>query len=132
MVPYTVRTRDGAADLSVHDERVHADKQTLAGAKSPRAFSGRDAEYGNSEPWGEEVSPDPPTWLYQSMPNGLTRQAKFFTEIRLLQRPIKVRLLSAPASLGAPPSMGSAKSNGNGLPALPSAGNAATNIIGTA
>lgn len=59
-------------------------------------------------------------------------QAKFFTEVRLLQRPIKVRLLSAPASLGAPPSMGSAKSNGNGLPALPQAGAAATNIIGTA
>lgn len=51
----------------------------VAGAKSPRA-AGRDGD--SAEPWGEE--------------------AKFFTEVRLLQRPVKVRLLSAPASGPAP------------------------------
>lgn len=51
----------------------------IAGAKSPRA-AGREGDA--AEPWGEE--------------------AKFFTEVRLLQRPVKVRLLSAPASGPAP------------------------------
>lgn len=69
----------------------------LAGVKSPKALSGRDGEQnGNSEEFGEE--------------------AKFFTESRLLQRGIKVQLLSAPISLGAPPA-GSGKSTGGGLPA---------------
>lgn len=54
--------------------------QQLAGAKSPRASSG---PAQNSEPYGEE--------------------AKYFVECRLLQRPIKVQLLSAPVSLGAIP-----------------------------
>lgn len=64
-------------------------------------------------------------------------QAKFFTEVRLLQRQIKVRLLSAPASLGASPfqsgptpAAAAGKTNGFGLPA-PAAGGASF-IIGTA
>ncbi len=44
------------------------------------------------------------------------KQAKFFTESRLLQRAIKVQLLSAPVSLGALPTAG-AKTSASGLPA---------------
>lgn len=46
-------------------------------------------------------------------------QAKFFTESRLLQRAVKVQLLSAPVSLGAVPQPGAGgkSSNGFGLPA---------------
>lgn len=77
-----------------------------AGAKSPRASVTRDGETTPAEPWGEE--------------------AKFFTEVRLLQRQIKVRLLSAPASLAATPFQASGDS---GLPA-PSTG--AAFIIGQA
>ncbi|KAJ9122184.1 hypothetical protein QFC24_004414 [Naganishia onofrii] len=72
----------------------------LAGVKSPKAMSGRDGEANApSEEWGEE--------------------AKFFTESRLLQRAIKVQLLSAPVSLGAVPQPGAGgkSSNGFGLPA---------------
>jgi staphylococcal nuclease domain-containing protein 1 len=61
-------------------------------------------------------------------------QAKFFTEVRLLQRAIKVRLLSAPVSLSAAamsgPTPAAAAGKGNALPA-PSAGGASI-IIGTA
>lgn len=77
----------------------------VAGAKSPRAGFQRDGETTGAEPWGEE--------------------AKFFTEVRLLQRPIKVRLLSAPATLS--PLAG--PTPGGSLPA-PSAG--ASYIIGQA
>lgn len=77
-----------------------------AGAKSPRASTMRDGEVTGAEAWGEE--------------------AKFFTEARILQRQIKVRLLSAPASLGPTPFQASGES---GLPA-PSAGPAF--IIGQA
>ncbi|CAD6569557.1 MAG: hypothetical protein TREMPRED_005294, partial [Tremellales sp. Tagirdzhanova-0007] len=58
-------------------------ENVIAGVKSPRAGNTRDGESTISEPWGEE--------------------AKFFTEVRLLQRLIKVQLLSAPASLGSSP-----------------------------
>ena len=61
-------------------------------------------------------------------------QAKFFTEVRLLQRAIKVRLLSAPVSLSAAamsgPTPAGAAGKSNALPA-PSAGGASI-IIGTA
>jgi len=69
-------------------------------------------------------------------------QAKYFTEIRLLQRPIKVRLLSAPVSLGASPfqsgptpaaaaaSKAPPNAFGGGLPAPTSGG--ASVIIGQA
>ncbi|KAL1405286.1 hypothetical protein Q8F55_008913 [Vanrija albida] len=79
----------------------------VAGAKSPRAGTQRDGETTGAEPWGEE--------------------AKFFTEVRLLQRLIKVRLLSAPVSLGASPLAG--PTPGGQLPA-PTAG--ASFIIGQA
>ncbi|WWD01433.1 hypothetical protein V866_008377 [Kwoniella sp. B9012] len=90
----------------------------LAGAKAPRASSGRDNDTSSTEPWGEE--------------------AKFFTEVRMLQRSIKVRLLSAPVSLGAipfqsgPTPAGATKTANetNGLPAPTSAG--ANIIIGIA
>ncbi|CAA7259116.1 unnamed protein product [Cyclocybe aegerita] len=52
---------------------------TLAGVKSPRA-STKQGE--SSEPWGEE--------------------AKFFTESRLLQRPVKVQILSLPNAAATP------------------------------
>ncbi|WVQ78068.1 hypothetical protein IAT38_000149 [Cryptococcus sp. DSM 104549] len=93
----------------------------LAGAKSPRASSARDGDASNAEPWGEE--------------------AKYFTEVRMLQRHIKVRLLSAPASLGASPLQptpapsATTKPSGfgtatNGLPAPTSGGSSV--IIGSA
>ena len=68
----------------------------------------------------------------------LTQQAKFFTEVRILQRQIKVRLLSAPVSLGnapfpsGPTPAAAAKSGNSGLPALPAPGAGATVIIGMA
>lgn len=77
----------------------------IAGAKSPRASVTRDGETQAAEPWGEE--------------------AKFFTEARLLQRHIKVRLLSAPVSLSSAPF----QTEGSGLPA-PAQG--ASFIIGQA
>ncbi|WVR05260.1 hypothetical protein IAU60_002272 [Kwoniella sp. DSM 27419] len=89
----------------------------LAGAKSPRATMGRDTEVSNAEPWGEE--------------------AKFFTEVRMLQRAIKVQLLSAPVSLGASPFQAgptpaaAGKNGANGLPAAPSSGGSSF-IIGIA
>ncbi|ORX39823.1 hypothetical protein BD324DRAFT_615122 [Kockovaella imperatae] len=92
----------------------------IAGAKSPRASNSRDGDSSSAEPWGEE--------------------AKYFTEVRLLQRPIKVRLLSAPASLGASPlnagptpaaASTTLKGFGNGGLPAPSAGGASV-IIGTA
>ncbi|RSH91298.1 hypothetical protein EHS25_009597 [Saitozyma podzolica] len=91
----------------------------IAGAKSPRASNARDGDTSGSEPWGEE--------------------ARFFTESRLLQRAIKVRLLSAPASLGASPfqsgptpaaASGKGTNGGQGLPA-PTTGGASV-IIGMA
>ncbi|TYJ56577.1 hypothetical protein B9479_002669 [Cryptococcus floricola] len=89
----------------------------LAGAKSPRASTTRDTEVSNGEPWGDE--------------------AKYFTEVRVLQRHIKVRLLSAPASLGANPLQSQApnKPAGFGLPGpngLPAPSQGSTVIIGTA
>jgi staphylococcal nuclease domain-containing protein 1 len=76
----------------------HPDLQALAGVKSPKALSGRDGESNApSEEWGEE--------------------AKFFTESRLLQRAVKVQLLSAPVSLGALPSANAGKASAGGLPA---------------
>ncbi|BEI99776.1 hypothetical protein CcaverHIS631_0408190 [Cutaneotrichosporon cavernicola] len=66
----------------------------IAGAKSPRASITRDGELQAAEPWGEE--------------------AKFFTEARILQRHIKVRLLSAPVSLNSAPFQ---TTEGGGLPA---------------
>ena len=114
-------------------------RQVIAGAKSPRASSGREGDPGSAEPFGEEVS----RHQTQSQGSGksqadLSIQAKFFTELRLLQRPVKVRLLSAPAALGASPfsagptpaaaSAGTKQTNG-GLPAVSSG---ATVIIGTA
>lgn len=94
-------------------------QQNIAGAKSPRASNARDGDTSGSEPWGEE--------------------ARFFTESRLLQRAIKVRLLSAPASLGASPfqsgptpaaASGKGTNGGQGLPA-PTTGGASV-IIGMA
>lgn len=82
----------------------------MAGIKSPKASSGRDGDFGgSSEEWGEE--------------------AKFFTESRLLQRLIKVQLLSAPISLGAPPSAAGKTATG-ALPAPQSV--TSTVMIGTA
>ncbi|KAK1924792.1 transcription factor [Papiliotrema laurentii] len=72
----------------------------LAGAKSPRAGNRDNAD--SAEPFGEE--------------------AKSFTETRILQRAIKVRLLSAPVSLGnlqsGPTPAAASKFNG-GLPPAP-------------
>ncbi|KAJ9108141.1 hypothetical protein QFC19_002609 [Naganishia cerealis] len=85
----------------------------LAGIKSPKAMSGRDGEANApSEEWGEE--------------------AKFFTESRLLQRAIKVQLLSAPVSLGAVPQPGAGGKSANGF-GLPAPQTVTSNImIGTA
>ncbi|WWC90066.1 uncharacterized protein L201_004999 [Kwoniella dendrophila CBS 6074] len=115
------QVRDGTqlrVRLLLDEENHQFINLVLAGAKSPRASAGRENDPSTAEPWGEE--------------------AKFFTEVRMLQRSIKVRLLSAPVSLGASPFQsgptpaGSAKSaNGtNGLPAPTSGG--ASVIIGTA
>lgn len=108
------QVRDGSSirvRLTLDDGSHQFINLALAGVKSPKAGSGRDGESAApSEEWGEE--------------------AKFFIESRLLQRPIKIQLLSAPVSLGAPPSasggfsasssssakLGSA-SGGGGLPA---------------
>lgn len=94
------QVRDGSSirvRLLLEDGSHQFVNLALAGVKSPKAFSGRDGESnGTSEEWGEE--------------------AKFFTESRLLQRGIKVQLLSAPISLGAPP-VGGGKAAGGGLPA---------------
>jgi staphylococcal nuclease domain-containing protein 1 len=88
------------------DENTHQIiNLVIAGAKSPRASVTRDGETQAAEPWGEE--------------------AKFFTEARLLQRHIKVRLLSAPVSLNSAPF----QTKGSGLPA-PAQG--ASFIIGQA
>jgi len=79
------QVRDGTqlrVRLILDDSNHQFINLVIAGAKSPRASVTRDGEVTPAEPWGEE--------------------AKYFTEIRLLQRPIKVRLLSAPVSLGAP------------------------------
>lgn len=76
------QVRDGSqlrVRLLLDDTNHQFVNLVIAGAKSPRA-AGREGDA--AEPWGEE--------------------AKFFTEVRLLQRPVKVRLLSAPASGPAP------------------------------
>ncbi|KAI0268661.1 transcription factor [Gloeopeniophorella convolvens] len=70
---------------------------TLAGARSPRAAS---KQGETSEPWGDE--------------------AKFYSESRLLQRAVKVQLLSMPTATATP-----FQTNGSGAPA------AASIFIGT-
>ncbi|KAK4688228.1 staphylococcal nuclease domain-containing protein 1, partial [Tremellales sp. Uapishka_1] len=92
---------------------------SIAGAKSPRASNSRDGDTSSAEPWGED--------------------AKFFMETRILQRPIKVQLLSAPVSLGASPFQtgptpaGSAEKPTNGFGGLPApVTGGASVIIGTA
>ncbi|WWC61150.1 uncharacterized protein I303_103729 [Kwoniella dejecticola CBS 10117] len=113
------QVRDGTqirVRLLLDEENHQFVNLVLAGAKAPRASAGRDNDTSSAEPWGEE--------------------AKFFTEVRMLQRAIKVRLLSAPVSLGAsafqsgPTPAGAKSANGNGLPA-PSSGGASI-IIGIA
>ncbi|WVO12839.1 hypothetical protein L204_100447 [Cryptococcus depauperatus] len=114
------QVRDGTqlrVRLLIDDHNHQYINLVLAGAKSPRASTVRDADASNAEPWGEE--------------------AKYFTEIRMLQRRIKVRLLSAPASLGASPLQTAQPAKGfssglpssNGLPALVAGSNV---IIGVA
>ncbi|KAF8236472.1 hypothetical protein L208DRAFT_1432421 [Tricholoma matsutake] len=82
----------------------------LAGVRSPRVSSKQGEP---SESWGEE--------------------AKFFTESRLLQRPVRVQILSLPNSVAAPFQSGS---NGNAAPAsifigtvLHPAGNVAEHLV---
>lgn len=78
------QVRDGTqlrVRLILDDSNHQFINLVVAGAKSPRASMIRDGQSSGAEPWGDE--------------------AKFFTEVRLLQRPIKVRLLSAPVSLNA-------------------------------
>ncbi|WRT67103.1 uncharacterized protein IL334_004069 [Kwoniella shivajii] len=115
------QVRDGTqlrVRLLLDEENHQFVNLVLAGAKSPRASMGRENDASNAEPWGEE--------------------AKFFSEVRMLQRSIKVRLLSAPVSLGASPFQsgptpaGATKAGhgANGLPA-PSSGGASV-IIGIA
>lgn len=100
------------------DEHTHQFVNlVLAGAKSPRASSAREGEAGSAEPYGEE--------------------AKFFTEVRLLQRPIKIRLLSAQAPMssmaGPIPAAAAGKTNGFGLPApAPASQTTSATIIGSA
>lgn len=66
---------------------------------------------------------------------GADAKARFFAECRILQRPVKVRLLSAPVSLGSSPFQagptpsGASKANGSGLPSLPSAGGGGAGVI---
>ena len=72
---------------------------TLAGVRSPRVASKPDE---TSEPFGEEVRS---TYRHGASLLFLTLdhlQAKFFTESRLLQRPVKVELLSLPSSTATP------------------------------
>ena len=102
------QVRDGTqirVRLLLDDQNHQFINLVLAGAKSPRAGNRDDSA---SEPFGDE--------------------AKTFTETRILQRAIKVRLLSAPLS-SLPLNQ---KSNGNGLPALPSAATGSSVIIGMA
>jgi len=70
---------------------------TLAGIKSPRA-STRQGE--SSEPLGEEVG----HYRHKMcmLADILYRKAKFFTESRLLQRHVKVEILSLPNSVAIP------------------------------
>jgi staphylococcal nuclease domain-containing protein 1 len=85
MTAIVEQVRDGTqlrVRLILDDSTHQFINLVVAGAKSPRASVVRDGEATGAEPWGEE--------------------AKYFTEIRLLQRPIKVRLLSAPVPHGAP------------------------------
>jgi hypothetical protein len=74
---------------------------TLAGARSPRVAS----KHGEtSEPYGDEVS------CCRSLPNAAGAlilspkpiEAKYFTESRLLQRAVKVQLLSLPTVTATP------------------------------
>ncbi|WVF72237.1 hypothetical protein IAT40_007049 [Kwoniella sp. CBS 6097] len=115
------QVRDGTqlrVRLLLDEENHQFVNLTLAGAKSPRASFGRDGDVSLSEPWGEE--------------------AKFFTEVRMLQRAIKVQLLSAPMTLGAAPfqsgptpaAANKPPATSNGLPA-PTVGGASV-IIGIA
>ena len=74
---------------------------TLAGARSPRVAS---KQGETSEPYGDEVSRygfptiTPGALILSSKPI----QAKYFTESRLLQRGVKVQLLSLPAITATP------------------------------
>jgi hypothetical protein len=93
-------------------------------------FRSRGLELGRAFRRGGELS-------VRSSASRTYAKAKAFTETRILQRKIKVRLLSAPASLasgplpGAPTPAAASKTNG-GLPALPAANTGATVIIGQA
>lgn len=68
----------------------------LAGVRSAKASSKQGEA---SEPWGEEVRTFNPlltTTLFNDA------KAKFFTESRLLHRPVKVQILSLPSSTATP------------------------------
>lgn len=69
----------------------------LAGVRSARA-STKQGEI--SEAWGEEVSS--PSILTSSCQSLILHKAKFFTESRLLQRPVRVQILSLPNSTAVP------------------------------
>lgn len=102
------QVRDGTqlrVRLLLDDSKHQIINLVIAGAKSPRASTMRDGEATGAEPWGEE--------------------AKFFTEARMLQRHVKVRLLSAPVSLNT----AQFQTESSGLPAPPQG---ASFIIGQA
>ncbi|RXK36714.1 staphylococcal nuclease domain-containing protein 1 [Tremella mesenterica] len=115
------QVRDGTqfrVRLLLDDSRHQFINLVLAGAKSPRS-SARDGDSSMAEPWGEE--------------------AKHFAEVRVLQRLIKVRLLTAPANLGVSPFQSgptpaaASKTSTNGASTLPAPTTGGPSIIiGTA
>ena len=71
----------------------------LAGVRSPRA-SGKQGE--TAEQWGDEVSLSQLIVHHNNISWCFHEQARFFTESRLLQRAVRVQLLSLPAPTATP------------------------------
>ena len=93
------QVRDGATlrvRLFMSDGSHQMVNISLAGVKSPRA-STRPGE--SSEAWGEEVGV---LHLYYMTLSESLCKAKFFTESRLLQRPVRVVILSLPHAMANP------------------------------
>lgn len=67
----------------------------LAGVRSARASTKQGEP---SEPWGEEVR----AFTFHYFGTLITLQAKFFAESRILQRFVRVQLLSLPTSTATP------------------------------